>query len=158
MALDERCVEYPWLLANLQQEPKILLDAGSTLNHDFILDHSILQHKTVHILTLAPEKNCFWEKGISYMFHDLRQIPTQDEYYDVIVCSSTLEHVGCNNVAYTNNNSHHENNLDDFAIVMQELRRVLKSRGRLLITVPFGVYQNFGTFQQFDQSLLDARH
>src|SRR5207245_6966967 len=40
---DERCVEYPWLLAQLQSEPEILLDAGSALNHVFILEHPVFE-------------------------------------------------------------------------------------------------------------------
>jgi len=37
---------------------------------------------------------------------------------------------------------------------MQEFRHVLKPDGTLFLTVPFGVYQHFGTFQQFDRELL----
>ena len=34
VAIDERCVEYPWVFANLRNQTEILLDAGSTLNHE----------------------------------------------------------------------------------------------------------------------------
>jgi len=31
---------------------------------------------------------------------------------------------------------------------------VLKPGGSLFLTVPFGIYRHFGTFQQFDRKLL----
>jgi SAM-dependent methyltransferase len=154
VGVDERCIEYPWLLAHLCDGSEVLLDAGSTLNHDFILDHPVFQHKVIHILTLAPETNCFWQKGISYLFGDLRDILVRDAYYDIIVCLSTLEHVGCDNTFFTHNCAYQEHSPGDFVLVMQELCRVLKPGGSLFLTVPFGVYRHFGTFQQFDRNLL----
>lgn len=154
VGVDERCIEYPWLLAHLQDREEVLLDAGSALNWEFILDHPVLRRKVIHILTLAPEPNCFWRKGVSYLFHDLRDIPIRNTYYDTIACLSTLEHVGCDNTAYTHNAAHREHRSEDFVLAMRELHRVLKPGGTLLFTVPFGVYRHFGTFQQFDQRLL----
>jgi SAM-dependent methyltransferase len=154
VGVDERCIEYPWLLAHLCDEAETLLDAGSTLNHDFILDHPVLQRKVIQILTLAPEANCFWQKGISYLFCDLRDILIRDSYYDIVACLSTLEHVGCDNTLYSRNDSDREHRPEDLDLVMHELRRVLKPGGTLLLTVPFGAYRHFNTFQQFDQKLL----
>ncbi|MFZ9695875.1 MAG: hypothetical protein ACO3AY_08380, partial [Chitinophagaceae bacterium] len=37
----------------------------------------------------------------------------------------------------------------------QELKRVLRPGGKLFLSVPFGTYQNFGSFQQFDLAHLD---
>src|SRR3990170_1414697 len=72
--IDERCVEYPWVLANLPAGPSRMLDAGSTLNYDFLLDQEIVRQKSLHILTFAPEEQSFWKRGISYLFADLRDI------------------------------------------------------------------------------------
>jgi len=127
VGIDERCIEYPWLLANLPAELGIMLDAGSTLNHEFILDHPIVRSKVLHILTLAPEAHCFWQKGISYMFQDLRDIPIRNSYYDTIACLSTLEHVGFNNTLFGCKQTRSQDRPDDFVIAMGELRRVLKS-------------------------------
>ncbi|MBW4546701.1 MAG: class I SAM-dependent methyltransferase [Symplocastrum torsivum CPER-KK1] len=152
--IDERCVEYPWLVANLSENAKCLLDAGSVLNHRFILNHPTFENKKLHILTLAPEENCFWEKGISYLYDDLRDIPIRNDYYDTIICLSTLEHIGCDNTLHTQDETYQENRPEDFVLVMKELRRVLKPGGSLFLSVPFGVYRQLGTFQQFDRELL----
>src|SRR5262249_16640276 len=107
------------------------------------------------ILTLAPESRCFWHKGVSYLYADLRDIPVRDEYYEVVVCLSTLEHVGCDNRIFTNNDSHNENRPEEHVLAMRELRRVLRPGGSLFLTVPFGVYQYLGMQQQFDRKTLD---
>src|SRR5262249_39364081 len=115
LGFDERCVEYPWLLTHMPPGPLRVLDAGSTLNHEFFLNRGVIAEKKLHILTLAPEEKCFWERGISYLFEDLREVPVRSEYYDVVACISTLEHVGCDNTFYTKNpNDHRENRPDDF--------------------------------------------
>jgi len=154
IGIDERCVEYPWLFAHLPATANPVLDAGSVLNHEFLLNHSALSQKTVHIVTLAPEEVCFWERGISYLFTDLRHLPLRSNYYDVIVCLSTLEHVGCDNSLYTKSDAGLENNPETFTQAIAELHRVLKPNGQLLLSVPFGTYQHFGSFQQFDSELL----
>ena len=152
--LDERCVEYPWLFSQMDSRPEILLDAGSTLNQEYLLKQSLLHSKNLHILTLAPEQECFWQRGISYIYGDLRDIPSKAELYDTIVCISTLEHIGCDNTEFTGKKEHPENAPKDFLRVMQEFYRLLKSGGRLLLTVPFGKYRHFGNQQQFDEELL----
>jgi hypothetical protein len=45
VALDERCVEYPWLVAQLQPSAELVLDAGSTLNHEYLLTLPVLKHR-----------------------------------------------------------------------------------------------------------------
>lgn len=152
--IDERCVEYPWVVAQLRDSGRLVLDAGSALNHDILVTHSILHQKTIHILTLAPEKDCFWHKGISYLFADLRDIPVRTEYYDTVVSISTLEHIGFDNSRYLKKAGHCEHRPEDLAKAMHELNRVLKPGGSLLFTVPFGVYQDWRSFQQFDRQLL----
>ena len=153
IGFDERCVEYPWALTQLPHGCETVLDAGSVLNYRFILEHDLIKEKHLHVITLAPELHCFWEKGISYLFDDLRRIPTRDAYYDAIVCVSTLEHVGFDNSLFTQQHAE-ECRPDDFRIVMKEFSRVLKPGGSLLLTVPFGKRQEFGGFQQFDVNLL----
>jgi SAM-dependent methyltransferase len=155
VSLDERCVEYAWAFAQMDNCAGRLLDAGSVLNHAFLMDHPVLVEKRIHILTFAPEASCFWKKGVSYLYEDLRAMPLATGTYDTVVCLSTLEHIGMDNSISTGSEKHRENRSDDYLAVMHELGRVLKPEGRLLLTVPFGAYEDHRTQQQFDSALLD---
>ncbi len=59
-----------------------------------------------------------------------------------------------NNEIYTNDERYHGAETDGFKSALNELSRVLMPGGKLLLTVPFGRYQNCGMFQQFDKALL----
>ena len=153
LGLDERCIEYPWLFSNMSSNAYNYLDAGSALNHEFILNHVYWKKRKLTILTLAPEKNCFWSKNVSYDYGDLTNTPYKDNWYDEIICLSTLEHVGMDNSVYTKEIPTRDDKLYKKALL--EIKRILKPGGRLLLTVPFGAYVNYGFFQQFDEQLLN---
>jgi SAM-dependent methyltransferase len=154
VGIDERCVEYPWLFSRIGTHPIYLLDAGSALNHTFIVNSPALREKKVDIVTLNPEDNCFWKQGISYIFGDLRDLPLRNGIYDAVVCISTLEHVGLDNRRYSSNKAHRESAENDLTIAVREMARVLKRGGAFYLTVPFGKYQKFRSFQQFDAGML----
>src|SRR5947209_835024 len=59
IGIDERCVELPWLFAKLQNVSARILDAGSSLNHEFLLDRLLRDGRKLDIMTLTPEKPCF---------------------------------------------------------------------------------------------------
>lgn len=154
--VDERVVEYPWVIANLPDGSASMLDAGSAFNFETILTHPKLKNKKITIVNLNPEANCFWRRGVSYLFEDIRKLPFADNSFDIIVCISTLEHIGMDNTEiYTADSRYKENKVEDYLIAATELKRVLKPGGNLFITVPFGKYQNLGFFQQFNSGMLD---
>ena len=148
--LDERAVEYPWVLSRIPQGGKGLLDAGSALNFREILDSPCLKNKEITIAGLVPEKECFSQANLFYVFGDMRNLSFENGYFDYIVCISTLEHIGMDNILYAKNAKYRENKPADFKEVIFEFKRVLKKGGSLYITVPFGKHQNHNWFQQFD--------
>jgi SAM-dependent methyltransferase len=158
VALDERVVEYPWLFDRLKRVDGSLgrvLDAGSTLNHDFILDRDPLRKSDLTIMTLAPEKRCYWYKGFSYVFGDFRKTNLKDGAFDTIISISTLEHVGLDNtLLYTDDLERAETDKNGFVDAIVEFRRMLAPGGRCLITVPYGKYENFGWFQVFNKEMI----
>jgi SAM-dependent methyltransferase len=153
--LDERVIEYPWLLSRLGVSRSRLLDAGSSLNHEFLLSSSQLSAKRISIVTLAPEPCCFWHRGVSYIFEDLRALPLANESFDEVVSISTLEHVGMNNLMYTKDTAHREKRPGDAHLAIAELRRVLRPGGKLYLTVPFGKPLDYEWFHQFDARALE---
>jgi len=154
--LDERVVEYPWFLSRLPEGAGKLLDAGSVLNFEFLLEHNKLKSKKVFISTLAPESFCFWKQSTSYVYEDLRDSAFKNDCFDYIASLSTIEHIGLDNtMLYTAETSKNENVGSSCLVAVQEYKRMLKPGGVLYLSFPFGKHENHGWFQIFDANMLD---
>jgi SAM-dependent methyltransferase len=150
--LDERAVEFPWTVSRLAGCGRRVLDAGSTLNHPYLLEHPVLKERDLVIYTLAPEGYTCSRANVSYLYGDLRDTILRDGCMDAAACISTLEHVGMDNtMLYTADRTFQECRLTDYLQAVAELRRVLRPGGVALITVPFGKRENHGWTQQFDR-------
>lgn len=154
--IDERVVEYPWLFSKLPSKFERLLDAGSALNHDFLLGINPLASADLTIMTLSPEKRCFWNRAISYVFGDLRNTFFSNGAFDVIASISTIEHIGLDNTLhYTTDASKKESDSFGFIPAIKEFKRLLKSEGVCLISVPFGRRGVHGWYQVFDKEMVN---
>ena len=98
VGFDERLVEFPWLYS--RRPFGRLLDAGSTLNHERVLDRFQPETESLCIATLQPEREAYTRRRISYVYADLRELPFRDGSFDTVICASTLEHVGMDNRGY----------------------------------------------------------
>jgi SAM-dependent methyltransferase len=155
--IDARVVEIPWALSRLSSQDGRLLDAGSSFNTNYILNSPSLAKYKITIATLAPEPVCLWNLGISYVFSDLRHLDFRDDWFDAVVCISTIEHVGMDNSLYAGSAEVAKRaTSSDFLLAVRELKRIIKPHGVLYITFPFGRYEDHGWFQQFDSSLTDT--
>lgn len=157
VGIDERIIEYPWIFANLSKGAKTLLDAGSTFNHKIIIEQPLVKTKDLSIVTYFPERPNFNEQRVSYVYADLRDIPFKNSHFDEVVCHSTLEHIDMDNSMYG-----YAKGSDvvvvknyEYLKVIEELQRVLKPSGTVLITVPYGSFENHVFFQQFDKEMID---
>lgn len=157
LGLDERIVEYPWFFSRLPQGRGRLLDAGSVLNFGYVLSNRALKEKSLFISTLAPERNCFYDIGVSYVFEDLRYSCYRDGYFDWIVSISTLEHIGLDNSKfYTKDGEKNECLPKSYFEVINEFRRIVKPNGKVFVTLPFGKHSNYGWLQVFDSEMVDG--
>ena len=154
--LDERIVEFPWLVAHLQAVPARMLDVGSTLNHEFLLTQECFTMRDLTIVTLEPEELCFSQRRISYVYDDARSLPFRDGWFDEVVSISTLEHIGLDNTRfYSQRTAYRENDRSSYLLALKEMWRVLKPGGICLLTVPFGQAADYTWFQQFDGTMVD---
>ena len=148
VGLDERVVEYPWLISRLSGGR--VLDAGSVLNHAHILDRVLPGIGSLSIATLRPETPSFPERGINYHYGDLRELPFEDDSFEAVVCLSTLEHVGMDNTIYGVDDVRANDPRHEARRALAELERVSAPGGKLLLSVPFGHREDHGWFRQFD--------
>ena len=155
--LDERIVEYLWFFQSLPNSEGRILDAGSILNYSFLLDHHKLQNKNLFISTLAPEQDAFWNKGISYIYEDLRNTCFRNDYFDWITSLSTVEHIGLDNtMLYTSDAAKRESDGEGYLAAIKEFHRILKPGGKLFLSVPFGEHKVRGWFQIFNGEMVDS--
>jgi len=151
--LDERVVEYPWVferLRGLHKPGDRILDAGSVLNHKRILDlWRSAQLTPLSIVTLKYEGVAHPSNDVRYEFADLRALPYRDEGFAQTLCISTIEHVGLDNTIY-GASAERTDATTEARRAMQELHRVTRRGGTLLVSVPFGARSNRGWFRVFD--------
>jgi glycosyltransferase involved in cell wall biosynthesis/SAM-dependent methyltransferase len=150
---DERVVEFPWL-AGRSLSGRVL-DAGSTLNHLHVLRRLRPRMDDLHIVTLAAEDRSFPRLGVSYLYADLRALPLADNVYDRVVSVSTLEHVGLDLQHFGADGTRSEDPQEAALVAADELRRVVRPGGEVLITVPVGVPERFDWVRALSLDELD---
>lgn len=154
--LDERIVEYPWVLGRLDPAAVRVLDAGSALNFDWLAPSLRRGARTLMHYTLAPEP-MLADGWRSYVHGDLRALLLADGCMDAVVCLSTLEHVGMDNARYADGPAAAPGDPDaGQRQVMAEFGRVLRPGGQLLLTVPYGQPRALGWLRPFDAAALAA--
>jgi SAM-dependent methyltransferase len=146
--LPERVVEI--LLAWLTVSPGFkILDVGYA---NAMPCHRMMLRKVKGLATLtgvdiAPptyDASEYYAKAIQA---DITQVPLPSESFDLIWCISLLEHVGMDNTAYTEDFKR-ESDMDLLAV--REMLRLLRANGKLLITVPYGRFEEHGWFRNYD--------
>lgn len=153
--LDERVVEYPWLFSRLKDQEQVVLDAGSALNYKYLLAHPALAWRKMYITTLYYEGRRHGLPSPSYLYEDLRNMSFKDNYFDAICSLSTIEHIGLDNTKiYTPDPSKKENDRQSYLKAIAEFKRVLKKKGTLYLSVPYGKYDNRDWLQVFDQDMI----
>jgi SAM-dependent methyltransferase len=124
----DRNLEYPWLLENIKISSGRILDVGSTasdLLYDFL-------PKTIEINSIDLNSKPIKNEAVKFSVGDIRQTAYADNYFDIVSCISTLEHIGV-----TGRYGSDYDEQGDLKAVM-EMARILKPSGTLLVTVPYG--------------------
>jgi len=122
IAPSDRYIEYPFVIRNLPRPPAKILDCGCAgsffplILSSFGYDTYAVDIRKYSILNRLEYQN----------FHFLRESICRTsfppDYFDAISAISTLEHIGLSG--------------DEKA--MQEIKRIVKPEGSILITIPFG--------------------
>lgn len=139
----ERVVEMPWVLSRYRGERRVL-DIGYAHALDVYLSGLLsLPAEEIHGIDLvgAPIPS------ISRVRGDVRRTPYRDRAFDLVLCVSTLEHIGRDNTRYGIREGYRPGG---DAETLREIARILSPHGRVLVTVPFGRREDHGWFVQYD--------
>jgi len=157
-ALPERVIEL--LLARLSYKPgaKVLDVAHANAmkcHRNMLLTLPEPRHLTgIDIAEPVYDITALYEH--SYV-GDITKTPFSENSFDLIWCISALEHFGMDNSGYTDNFLR-ENDMDVKAV--SEMLRLLRIDGTLLITVPYGKFEDHGWLKNYDnkywQNILDT--
>jgi SAM-dependent methyltransferase len=140
--MDERVIELPWVLSRLRGERA--LEVG----YAFAEPPYLAALLRAGFGELTGVDLAYAEvPGMATVEADVRELPFADRSFDLVLCVSTLEHVGADNTGY---GLQAEEDTASQLTALRELRRVLAPDGRLLVTVPCGEPGNYGWFRQDD--------
>jgi SAM-dependent methyltransferase len=128
---DERAIEIPWCLARYDGEARVL-DVGYAFAEPAYLAGLVALGATD---LAGVDLSRADVPGLLPVVGDVRALPLDDHAFELILCISTLEHVGRDNEVYDVDAPREEEG-DEAAL--RELRRVLTRHGRLLVSVPTG--------------------
>jgi O-antigen chain-terminating methyltransferase len=128
---DERPIEIPWCLARYDGERRVL-DVGYAFAEPAYLA-GLVALGAVELTGVDLARADV--PGLRPVVADVRELPFDDGAFDLVLCISTLEHVGRDNEVY-DVDARRDAHGDEAAL--RELRRVLSKDGRLLVSVPTG--------------------
>ena len=150
--------EYPWALERARLPPGAsVLDAGCGAS--IFPVYLAKQGYSVTAVDLSPPSGLdkFHNVKAGYVAGDMGKLPFADAVFDAVFCISVIEHLG----------------FGAMAAALSEMRRVLKSEGRLLLTTdyyedaaariqyegeggPFPVEWSFFDAERLKEHILDA--
>jgi SAM-dependent methyltransferase len=148
----ERAVEIPWVLSRYKGEQRVL-EVGCSFaseNPEYIQGLLALNIPELHGIDISAVEAPHFIKKTA----DIRESGYEKDFFDLVLCVSTVEHVGRDNTKYYKPVAEVPGDLgggaepDVKAIV--EMFRILKRGGRLLVTVPFGKFVDYGWFINYD--------
>ena len=144
----ERCIEIPWAISLYAGEP-VVLDVGyAHAEGRYISSLLSLCIPQLHGVDLV-EKNI---DGIIPHTMDIRKTTFPDNFFDLVFCLSTLEHVGRDVSRYTHTTG--ENQSDGDLEALKEIVRITKNQGKIVLTVPYGREGNYGWLIHYNEDRL----
>jgi SAM-dependent methyltransferase/glycosyltransferase involved in cell wall biosynthesis len=140
----ERVVEIPWVLSRVGDERRVLDVGYAFASGEYLSALLDLEIPELHGVDLATA----FVPDMHRARADIRRLPYRDGAFDLVLCISTLEHIGHDNTQYGLPFERRHHGQD--AVALAELARVLSPSGHLLISVPFGRREERGWFKQYD--------
>jgi O-antigen chain-terminating methyltransferase len=150
----ERSVEVPWVLGKYRGERRVL-----EVGYAFAEEHYLRALVELEIPFLvgvdaAPSPRSAQVLKFHQVRSDILHPCFAAETFDLILCVSTIEHIGRDNTRYGLDQGRQDPHPDH--VVIQAMADWLAPAGRLLLTVPFGRFEDHGWLINYDMDRLEA--
>lgn len=139
--IGDRDLEYAFIASNIPAKQGNALDFGSGKSNLSLI--SALRGYEVTSLDLLPNRLSYKHKNIKFIQKDIMNTNFPNNFFDLIINCSSIEHVGLPgryNVA--------EKSINGDLIVMSKLSQILKKAGIMLLTIPVGVDVTIGSYHR----------
>jgi len=144
----ERCIEIPWAISLYGGEP-VVLDVGyAHAEERYISALLSLGIPHLHGIDLVEKRI----EGIIPHAMDIRKTTFPDNFFDLVFCISTLEHIGRDVSRYTPAAIQGQGDGDLEAL--REIVRITKNQGKIILTVPYGREENHGWLINYHEDRL----
>jgi len=146
----ERCIEIPWAIS-LYAGEEVVLDIGYA-NAEERHIHALHSLKIPHLYGIDISE----KKIDGFVTHrgDIRHTNFKDNFFDLVFCISTIEHVGRDNSLYSDNFPENTDRGDFEAL--KEIHRITNQEGKVILTAPFGKFFDYKWFIHYDENRLNA--
>lgn len=138
----DRYLEYPYAISHLPNKPSLILDVGCS-GSMFPLIMKAMGHKVCGI-DIRP----YPIEDLIFTQEDICHTHFKDNSFNAVTAISTIEHIGLNGRYGTSNES------SDFKAI-EEIHRILKPGGTLIMTVPYGKYCKTKFHRIYEKWVLD---
>lgn len=128
----DRYLEYPFAIRNLPKPKARILDVGCSGSYFPLLlaafgyETYCLDIRKYEILNTLKISNLVFKQ------EDIRKTTFADNFFDAVIAISSLEHIGLAGRYGSNEDKHGD------GIAVNEMKRVLKENGTMILTLPFG--------------------
>jgi len=154
----ERVIEIPWALSKYNGGPRVL-EVGCSFAYDnpeYIQGLMSLNIPELHGIDVSSVEAPHFIKKTA----DIRESGYETEFFDFVLCISTLEHVGKDNTKYYKPIAElppdRQNPSPPDAEALAEMFRILRPGGMLIVTVPFGKFVDYGWFTHYDSRAIST--
>lgn len=144
----ERAIEIKWALSRHQGGGRVLEVGCSWADEhpEYIEGLKALNIAELHGIDISSKPAPAFIKKTG----DIRASGYPSGFFDVIFCISTIEHVGRDNARHYSPVAELPAEEEPDRAALVEMLRITKPAGKILVTVPFGKFEDHGWFINYD--------
>src|SRR3989338_8253749 len=142
--VSERIIEYAWVVRHIPGGGKVVLDVGCRYSN-LVLTLASLGYKTYGI---DIEPYPYSHRNLKFVTGDIRKTNFKKNFFNTVIAVSTVEHIGLGFYEKT------KKDIDGDKKAVEEIIRILKPKGKFILTVPYGKWMITKSYRVYDEKHL----